>query len=256
MSSIKYQFGSIYEPNQNTVDLNSINFKIEPKKQTWLEFKNKHNFPYVYIIDVITNEISEPILATPIYECNECLDSIVYMNYEKGCAICNKCNKTIDVIPHLFFNTNIYYYRKNASIKADKLNENGIPINWELKNVKNVIAHTYNDIQRVYDSGIIMKECNIDLINKYKKIAKISNNHIRNKQTFKILIYRNLATPIYYHHGVGLELEFNKWKIISIKDQEQFMAKVMPLIDVPNIYINIENVNNDVKEVLSKKYLN
>ena len=255
MSIFKYQFGSIYEPNQNTVDLDSVKFKIEPKKLTWLEFRNKHNFPYVYIMDLVKNEISEPILATPIYECNECSDSIVYMNYEKGCAICNKCNKTIEVIPHLFFNTNIHYYRKNASIKADKLNEDGIPINWELKNIKNIIAHTYNDTQRVYDSCIIMKNCDVELINKYKKIAKISNNFLRNKRSFKILIYRNLAVPIYYHYGVGLELEYNKWKIISIKDNEQFMTKVMPLIDMPNIYINIENINKEAKENLSQQYL-
>lgn len=255
MTTVKFQFGSIYEPNENTININVTKFKTEPKKQTWLEFKNKYNFPYVYIMDLVKNEISEPILATPIYKCDKCTDSFVYMNYEKNCAICNKCNKTIEIIPHLFFNTNVYYYRKNANIIADKLNENGLPSNWEFKCVKNIIAHTYNDSQRIYDSGILMKECEIDLINKYKKIVKISNNYIKNKKSFKILIYRNLAVPIYYYHGVGLELENNKWKIISIKDNEQFMKKVMPLIDLPNIYINIENITEETKDALKERYL-
>lgn len=254
MTTIKYQFGSIYEPNQNTINIKT--FKAKPKPQVWLDFKNKQNFPYIYIMDVVKNEISDPILATPLYKCDVCQNSIVYMDLNNGVAVCNKCNKKIEITPHLFFNTNIYYYRQNAGIQTDQLNKNGLPSNWELKCVKNITAYTYNDSQRIYDSGIVMKECDIDLINKYKKYAKISNNYLKNKKSFKILIYREFATPIYNHHGVGLELCNNKWKVITIKDQEQFMTKITPLIDMPDVFINIEYINDEVKEILKKQYLN
>ena len=94
------------------------------------------------------------------------------------------------------------------------------------------------------------------MINKYKKIANITNEQLKNKKSFKILIYRNLTKPIYNHHGVGLELYQNKWRIISIEDKKQFMIKVMPLIDMPEVYIDIENMNEETKKMLKTDYLN
>ena len=254
----KIKIGSTYEPNQDTIQMKTINKINNPKQnqQVWLEFKNKQNFPLVYIMDLVENTISKPILATPLYKCDECDKSIVYMDYNQGRAVCNKCMKQIEITPHLFFITNVYHFRRNVSITTTELKPNGVPLNWELKTVKKIIAHTYNDKERIYDSGIIMESCDTQLIDKYKKIANITNKQLKNKKSFKILIYRNLTKPIYNHHGVGLELQQNKWKIISVEDKEQFMTKVMPLIDMPEVYINIENMNEETKKMLKTDYLN
>lgn len=286
MSSKRRQFttkiiiGSEYIPEEsnNYIDPYKNNFKnkFETKKNIqkpkikkfnyyqpipYLEFKSPHGEPYIYIIDLISNTISDPILATPYYHCyNEnCVDKHYGITVNGSNLICNNCKNEIKICPHTFFNVNKYTYERRIKPENTKdLGYDGIPLAWKLTKIENILGSTFNDCMRKYDISPLMKPCDPSLYSKYFQLAKVQHNDLIGKKNYKLIIYRNYAIPLDDHVGVGLisvlDNGQNKWKLVKTEDEEQFITSIAKIPNIDGIYADIEHIDQ-FKESLINEYL-
>ena len=265
--STKITIGSSYEINENTVnetyEIQQVQ-EIKPFKQvydsnTYLSFMSPTGLPYIYIMDFITNQISDPILATPLYKCFDCdNDSKMYIDYTGDTAkvVCKICKKVIEIKPHIFFDTYISYYDRNGGIETNQIDDKtGLPLNWEFKYKRNITAYTYNDEKRIYNSGTLMKPCNKELLDLYARRAHINKQKLKNREHYKVVIYRNYALPLNKHYGVGLENVNGRWKLINYKDEDQFVLNILPLYKFPDSFVAIDKINEDYIKFMKGEYL-
>lgn len=237
-----------------------VNHNTLYKTDVQLDFKSPHGEPYVYIIDLVTNKISTPILATPYYKCynKECENKPESISVLGSKAICLHCNKELEIIPHVFFNVDKYTYKRRMKPENTKdLGDDGIPLAWELYKKENTIGTTFNDCMRTYDKDPLMVACDKMIYSKYHEIAKVTPRDLLNRSNYKLLIYRNQAFPLLDHVGVGLE-SVNKngkclWKLTKSVDEEQYITAI---VKIPNVedYADFEHIE-DFKTILKEQYL-
>lgn len=225
-----------------------------------LQFKSNRGEPYVYIIDLITNQISDPIPAIPFVHCynEQCNDKHHGVITLGSKIICKKCKQELDIKPHLFFDLNKFTYeRKIKPENVKDLDENGIPLAWELTKSENILGTTFNDSSREYDKSPLMKPCDSLIYSKYYQLAKVNPNDLKGKKHYKLLVYREYAIPLKEHMAAGLisvtENGLNKWKLIKEEDPEQFITAIakIPRIDC---YIEFEQLDQ-FKELMQTDYL-
>ena len=287
---VKIVIGSEYIPeeNSNYVEIqyknNSRNNQKQPQKQPQkhpnlkpkfikmnhnsiyktdiqMDFKSPHGEPYVYIIDLITNKISQPILATPYYKCynKECENKPESINVLGSKVFCLHCNKELNINPHVFFNVDKYTFkRKIKPENTQDLDENGIPLAWELQKKENIIGTTFNDCMRTYDKSPLMVDCDQTLYRKYHEIAKVVPKDLINKSNFKLVIYRNQAFPLLEHVGIGLESVNTNgkclWKLRKYLDEDQYITAIAKIPKIDNDYADFEH-KEDFKQILMDQYL-
>ena len=248
--------------NHNKIlKIKKINFNTLNQQTPYLEFKSSHGEPYVYIIDLISNTISDPILATPYYHCynEKCVNKHHSITVKGSTIICNNCNNEIPICPHTFFNVNKYTFERRIKPENTKdLDINGIPLAWKLTKVENILGTTFNDCMRTYDTAPLMKPCDKSLYSKYYQLAKVNPNDLIGKTNYKLLIYRNYAIPLQDHIGAGLISVLNNgmynWKLIRIEDDEQYITSIAKIPKVDGSYADFEHIEQ-FKEVLINEYL-
>jgi hypothetical protein len=225
-----------------------------------LQFKSNRGEPYVYIIDLVTNQISDPIPAIPYIHCynEKCKDKHHGVITLGSKLICKNCEQELDIKPHLFFDLDkITYERKIKPENTKDLDENGIPLSWELVKIENILGTTFNDSSRGYDKMPQMKPCEPSIYSKYYQLAKVNPNDLKNKKHYKLLIYREYAIALKEHIAAGLisvtENGLNKWKLIKEEDPEQFITAIAKIPRVDG-YVEFEQLDK-FKDLMQNEYL-
>lgn len=252
-----------YKPKQQNYRkiINKVNHESLYNNTPQLEFKSSHGEPYVYILDLVTNKISTPILAVPYYKCynKECINKKESLTKKGSKVYCDHCGKELEINPHTFFNVNKFTYKRKVKPENTKdLDENGIPLAWELQKIENITGMTFDNKARIYDKSPMMVDCDPALYTKYHEIAKVSPKDLINKSNYKLIIYRNQAYPLLDHVGVSLESvtkgNSNLWKLTHFTDEDQYITAIAKIPGVDSDYADIEHLE-EFKEILLTQYL-